>query len=1038
MKKIYVLACLIFLGNLAWSQIMPTSYRGAFAPAPTAMWTDGWTNFDPQNTVYPTTNLVNVTGNVTTNTTWTTGNTYVLKTQVYVTNNATLTIQPGVVVLGDQIANGAALVVTRGAKLNAIGTATQPIVFTSDKAPGQRARGDWGGVVLLGNGSYNVNGGVGNIEGIAPTPNTTFGGGTTPNDNDNSGILKYVRIEFGGYVYATNAEINGLTMGAVGRATTIEHVQVSYTNDDAFEWFGGSVNCKYLVAFRNLDDDWDADNGYNGVVQFGLSVRDPQISDAPAVSTSEGFEVDNNATGSAVSPFTSAIFSNMTLIGPSFRLTLPNGGTIASGYKRAARLRRNCQIKIYNSVFMDYPEGLHIDGLTTETNALNNTLIFKNNLIAGITTPNRVLQVNSPGTLTAGLNPSFNITAWFAANNNSSQASSAGLLAAPYNASDATIYTGLDYRPATGSPLLSGASFTDAAIAAVTGPGLPTVTTPIFQCRFATPTPLVATANGANTLRWYTVATGGSFTTTPPSPPTTSLGVRNYWVSEVTPSGVEGDRVQIVVNTVAAPSSPGLVGAYFNGTLINSQTFGNYVGTNVPLTLIAPPAANAVSYQWIVPEGVTIVSGQSTNSIVINLSGAPSTLGTFQFRVRSVSSAGCISEDRVYTATKALPGTPAAITTSQPNVCAFVGTSNLVTYQVPALPGLSYNWSVPVGATIVSGQGTDTITVSYSSAFTASGAVNVFAVNALGTSNLAQTLAITRRIPATPGVPIGQLYGVCPASGAYTYTFGGSLYANNWTITAPAGSIITSPSNPTNTSNVLSNTTDTTFSITYPLNYVSGSGAIQIVSTNGCATSLIRTSRVFTNLATPGAMTGPTIVDCDTLGSPITYSVPNNDSLAESWLWTVPAGATIVSGQGTPTVQIVFDNSLAETTLIQVRKVATICGVASGSGVRRITLTKPTCEFRPAAQEVAVSFSEMYPNPATSHFDFTATALKAGKVEVAIYNYTGTLSQRNTFVLSEGENAIRTDVSNLPSGIYVVKFATDNSSEVVTRKLVKR
>lgn len=1036
MKKIYVLACLIFLGNLAWSQIMPTSYRGAFAPAPTAMWTDGWTNFDPQNTVYPTTNLVNVTSNVTTNTTWTTGNTYVLKTQVYVTNNATLTIQPGVVVLGDQIANGAALIVTRGAKLNAIGTATQPIVFTSDKAPGQRARGDWGGVVLLGNGSYNVNGGVGNIEGIAPTPNTSFGGGTTPNDNDNSGTLKYVRIEFGGYVYATNAEINGLTMGAVGRATTIEHVQVSYTNDDAFEWFGGSVNCKYLVAFRNLDDDWDADNGYNGVVQFGLSVRDPQISDAPAVSTSEGFEVDNNATGSAVSPFTSAIFSNMTLIGPSFRLTLPNGGTIASGYKRAARLRRNCQIKIYNSVFMDYPEGLHIDGLTTETNALNNTLIFKNNLIAGITTPNRVLQVNSPGTLTAGLNPSFNITAWFAANNNSSQASSAGLLAAPYNASDATIYTGLDYRPATGSPLLSGASFTDAAIAAVTGPGLPTVTTPIFLCRYSTAAPLTATPNGANTLRWYTVATGGTFTTTPPSVPTSSLGVRNYWVSEVTPSGVEGNRVQIVVNIVSAPSTPGTVTGTVNGNTFSSSTIGNLIGTNIPLTLSVVPVANAASYIWTIPTGATIASGAGTNSIVVDLSAAQVVAGPVVFTVKAVSSAGCESGARTYTATAAIPGTPGTITASTANPCSVVGTSTPVTYATAAVLGLTYNWTVPVGATIVSGQGTNVISVLYTNEFAASGSVTLTTTNGIGTSLTPRVLAVTRRLPSTPSITAGQIAAICPTSGAYTYTTTVPSFANSWSITAPVGSVLTSPSNPSNTSNFIASTTDTTFTVVYPTNY-DGLGMISFVSTNGCATSNPRNIRISRSLATPSVPVGPAVVDCETLGQPVTYSVLP-DPLATSFNWIAPAGSSIVSGQGTNTIQIVFTNDMAATSTLSVSKSGNSCGLNIVSSARRFTITKPTCEFRPAAQEVAVSFSEMYPNPATSHVDFTATALKAGKVEVAIYNYTGTLSQRNTFILSEGENAIRTDVSNLPSGIYVVKFATDSGSEVVTRKLVKR
>lgn len=458
MKNLYTVVVLILINTTAHSQITATTYRGAFAPAPAAMWTDNWTNFDPQNAVYPTPN-VDVTANITTNTNWTAGNTYYLKGQIYIKNNATLTIDPGVVIRADHTAVGAGLFVTKGAKVIAVGTATNPIVFTSDNAVGSRNKGDWGGVILLGKGAFNINNGVNNIEGIAASLDTEYGGGLTPDDNDNSGTLKYVRIEFGGYVYAANQEINGLTFGAVGKGTTIDNVQVSFANDDSFEWFGGSVNCTHLVAYRGLDDDFDTDNGFSGKVQFCLGVRDPQISDNPLVSTSEGFESDNNATSTAVSPYTSAVFTNCTMIGPSFRLTLPNGGTLATGYKRAARLRRNSQLKIFNSVMIDFQEGLHVDGTTTETNALNNDLKYKNNILAGIVTTSKVLQVN-----TTANNPSFNIATWYAANNNTTVTSSSGILTAAYNTSNATVYTGLDYRPATGSIAQTGADFTDSSL----------------------------------------------------------------------------------------------------------------------------------------------------------------------------------------------------------------------------------------------------------------------------------------------------------------------------------------------------------------------------------------------------------------------------------------------------------------------------------------------------------------------------------------------------------------------------------------------
>lgn len=384
-----------------------------------------------------------MTGNITTDTTWTTGNTYILKNQIYVKNGATLTIQPGVVILGDHNATGAALIVTKGSKINAVGTATRPIVFTSDNAPGARNKGDWGGVILLGKGALNVNNGVNNIEGIAASSDTEFGGGANPDNGDSSGTLKYVRIEFPGYVYAKDQEINGLTFGAVGSGTTIDYVQVSDSNDDSFEWFGGAVNCKHLVAFRGLDDDFDTDNGYSGTVQYGLAVRNPLVADSPTVSTSEGFESDNNATGTAATPFTSAMFANITLIGPVKRSSLPNGGAIAPGYKRGARLRRNTQLKITKSLFMDYINGLFIDGSATAANASAGTLVFNNNMIAG--TRDVVLENNTS---------TFDITAWYngttvakISTGNITKTSSEGLLAKPYDTANGQNYTGLDYRP---------------------------------------------------------------------------------------------------------------------------------------------------------------------------------------------------------------------------------------------------------------------------------------------------------------------------------------------------------------------------------------------------------------------------------------------------------------------------------------------------------------------------------------------------------------------------------------------------------------
>jgi hypothetical protein len=474
MKKIYLVTMLLMTSMVIKAQILSTTFRGAFDPNQ-PMWTDNWTNFDPQNTVYAgLATAINVTADITTNTTWTTGNTYYLKSQIYVTNNATLTIEPGVIVFGDKTATGAGLFITRGSKLNAVGTATQPIVFTSDQAPESRSKGDWAGIILLGKGSYNINNGFNNIEGIAASAKTKFGADTTlgevADDNDNSGTMKYVRIEFGGYIFVAGSEINGLTFGAVGRGTTIDYVQCSNINDDSFEWFGGAVNCTHLVAFAGLDDDFDTDNGFSGSVQFCLGVRDPAIADNPTApvgaSTSEGFESDNNASSTAGTSFTTAIFTNCTMIGPTYRATLPNGSAVAVGYERGARLRRNTKLKIYNTIFLDYKKGLHVDGVATESNALTtNDLVYKNNIQAGITTANTATAKYDGAYVSTAANYGP-INAWYTASNNTTVATNANILVKPYNTTDGKVFTGLDYRPSVGSIAETGADFTDSYIAA--------------------------------------------------------------------------------------------------------------------------------------------------------------------------------------------------------------------------------------------------------------------------------------------------------------------------------------------------------------------------------------------------------------------------------------------------------------------------------------------------------------------------------------------------------------------------------------------
>ncbi len=309
---------------------------------------------------------------------------YGLQGYVYVNDGGKLVIDPGTIIVGDTPGNNSALIVNRGGKLIAEGTKTSPIIFTSRAAPGQRARGDWGGVLICGKARTNHPAGQAALEGGVADANPGKGwfGGT--DDDDSSGILKYVRIEFAGIATQPNSELNGLTLGGVGRRTVLDYIQVSFANDDAFEWFGGSVNARHLVAIGTLDDDFDGDNGWSGKVQFAVAQRYRTVAD---VSTSQSFEIDNDATGSFNSPKTSVVFSNVTSIGPiqDTSWTPGNGANqFSSRFGAAAQIRRNARASIFNSIFLGWPRGIEIAQVPTMVVAFNDTLSLRQNSWFGI------------------------------------------------------------------------------------------------------------------------------------------------------------------------------------------------------------------------------------------------------------------------------------------------------------------------------------------------------------------------------------------------------------------------------------------------------------------------------------------------------------------------------------------------------------------------------------------------------------------------------------------------------------------------------
>ena len=331
------------------------------------------------------------------NVTWTSGTTYQLDGFVFVEEGATLTIEPGTVVWGQATPstgdNASALIITRGAQIIAEGTAEAPIVFTAEgddpSDPADLpldATGRWGGLLLLGRASTNA-AETGQIEGIESTETRAAYGGT--DDADNSGTLRYVSIRHGGAALSPDNEINGLTMGAVGSGTTIEYVEVTRNLDDGFEWFGGTVNTKYLASVFNGDDAFDYDVGFRGKGQFWFVIQAAGTGDSAA-------EQDGGTTPEDGTPFASPTIYNATYIGR---------GAATAESNRALRFRDNAGGKYYNSIFTDFGgyavsvEDL-ASGEDSQARLDAGDLVLQNNLFFGFN--GGLTGVESPEDVTSG------------------------------------------------------------------------------------------------------------------------------------------------------------------------------------------------------------------------------------------------------------------------------------------------------------------------------------------------------------------------------------------------------------------------------------------------------------------------------------------------------------------------------------------------------------------------------------------------------------------------------------------------------------
>jgi hypothetical protein len=300
-------------------------------------WLNNWTNFKPASTEYNEATTI-LTGVISSNMTLQRKNTYRLIGVVYVTNKATLTIEAGTVIRGDKETCGT-LVITKGSKIMAEGNETAPIIFTSNNAVLSRKPGDWGGLVILGDAPINRIGGIGFLD-FNLNQEVSYYGGT--NEEDSSGILKYVRIEYSGRKLKEQKELNGLSLAGVGNKTKLENIQISFSNDDSFECYGGKTTLNNIISYRSTDDDFDFTQGAQSKITNSIAIRDPFSSD---VSGSRCFEIDNYdkiENCDFTKKATSITANNMTMLNTQEN----NQGLV----KEAIYIKDKCFLTLDNSV----------------------------------------------------------------------------------------------------------------------------------------------------------------------------------------------------------------------------------------------------------------------------------------------------------------------------------------------------------------------------------------------------------------------------------------------------------------------------------------------------------------------------------------------------------------------------------------------------------------------------------------------------------------------------------------------------------------
>jgi hypothetical protein len=567
-----------------------TTYRGAFS-GEADNWADGWSFLSTGGylAASPVKPVVVVTNDITGTETWKDEFRYRLDTIVYVQTNAVLVIEPGTVVYGGTNAANllakpgipnlvSGLWVTRGGKLYATGTVAKPIIFTmegddvndpNDIPP--TVTGQWGGVILMGKATLNS---AFDVAGNSSTPVTDVYEGVTsegPNaehrfggsdDNDSSGALRYVSIRHTGRSFALDKELNSLTMGGVGAGTIIEYVESFASSDDAFEWWGGTVSTKHLVAAFCEDDDFDTDQGYRGTNQFWFGIKPPWQGSVD----SRGFETDGDTSQTIIGdrqPFSQWSVYNATLIGRGKANTSFGGG-------RGWNARDEAAPNVFNTVFADFNTGLLLDA---------DGLFHWTNTTVRASALNNVWDVTTAAS--SGLGEFVFTNASF---NNTVQAAVLGGIAYTNDVA------GLDPRPQAGSPLFNNVLV-----------GAPVATT--YRGAFSG-----EADNWAD--GWSFLSTGGYLATaaTPPAPP---IVVTNDIAPNTSVTWYATNKYRLDT----------IVYVQTNAVLVIEAGTVVYGGTNGANLIAKPGIPNLVSALWVTRGGKLYATGTVAKPIILTMEG---------------------------------------------------------------------------------------------------------------------------------------------------------------------------------------------------------------------------------------------------------------------------------------------------------------------------------------------------------------------------------------------------------------------------------